>query len=86
MSAAGRSTCSSASKTIWPDSNFVWYHPVEFERTLRDLCTDAQGRCHGVAIPPHLVRREHIEHMPLDILLREVGASLADIPDLVELV
>jgi hypothetical protein len=25
-------------------------------------------------------------HMPLDILLREVGASLADIPDLAELV
>ncbi len=40
--------------------NFVWYHPVDYEITLPELCTDSSGRCHGVAIPPPLIRPEVI--------------------------
>jgi 2-polyprenyl-6-methoxyphenol hydroxylase-like FAD-dependent oxidoreductase len=36
-------------------SNFVWYHPID-EDGLADICTDAEGRCHGTALPPHLIR------------------------------
>ncbi len=43
-------------------TNFVWYHPVT-EAKLQDLCTDATGKCHGVAIPPHLIRKEHVDEM-----------------------
>ncbi len=39
---------------------YVWYRPVEFETELPALCTDASGRCHGVAIAPTLIRREVI--------------------------
>ncbi len=37
---------------------WIWFRPVDFERTLPLLCTDAAGRCHGSSIPPDLVRRE----------------------------
>lgn len=40
--------------------NFIWYHPVDLEKTLPGLCTDATGHCHGVAIPPPLIRPEVI--------------------------
>ena len=39
--------------------NWLWYHPVHAAR-LPDLCTDAAGRHHGVAIPPPLIRPEVI--------------------------
>jgi 2-polyprenyl-6-methoxyphenol hydroxylase-like FAD-dependent oxidoreductase len=39
---------------------FIWYRPVDYEITLPDLCTDATGRRHGVAIPPPLIRPEFI--------------------------
>ena len=35
--------------------NWLWYHPVHPDK-LPDLCTDAAGRHHGVAIPPPLIR------------------------------
>ena len=35
--------------------NWLWYHPVHAAK-LPDLCTDAAGRQHGVAIPPPLIR------------------------------
>src|SRR5262249_30524685 len=37
---------------------FVWYRPVDYEKSLPDLCTDASGRRHGVAIPPPLIRED----------------------------
>lgn len=39
--------------------NWLWYHPVH-AAALPDLCTDATGRHHGVAIPPPLIRPEVI--------------------------
>lgn len=38
--------------------NFVWYRPVDAQRALPGLCTDASGRCHGLAIAPPLIRPE----------------------------
>lgn len=42
--------------------NFVWYHPTTRDDLTR-LCTDANGRCHGMAIAPALIRPEHIAQM-----------------------
>ncbi len=39
--------------------NWLWYHPVHASK-LPDLCTDASGRHHGVAIPPPLIRADVI--------------------------
>ena len=36
--------------------HWVWFRAVDFERELPLLCTDAAGRCHGVTIPPPLIR------------------------------
>ncbi|HXF67629.1 MAG TPA: FAD binding domain-containing protein [Burkholderiales bacterium] len=38
--------------------NFVWYRPAAERGRLRELCTDATGRCHGTAIAPPLIRPE----------------------------
>jgi 2-polyprenyl-6-methoxyphenol hydroxylase-like FAD-dependent oxidoreductase len=40
--------------------NIVWYRPTDPATTLVDLCTDASGRWHGMAIPPPLIRPEII--------------------------
>jgi len=40
--------------------NIVWYRPTDPATTLVDLCTDAAGRQHGMAIPPPLIRPEII--------------------------
>jgi len=45
---------------------FIWYRPAEPERRLRDLLTDAAGRYQGYAIPPPLIRAEHIAAMKAD--------------------
>jgi 2-polyprenyl-6-methoxyphenol hydroxylase-like FAD-dependent oxidoreductase len=42
--------------------NFVWYHPTTREALTR-LCTDASGRCHGMAIAPALIRPEAVAEM-----------------------
>ena len=42
--------------------NWVWYHPVGSDG-LAALCTDASGFCHGMAIPPALIRTEVIADM-----------------------
>jgi 2-polyprenyl-6-methoxyphenol hydroxylase-like FAD-dependent oxidoreductase len=58
--------------------NFLWYHPAS-EREVQDMSTDAGGHCHGMAIPPPLIRkdvvstlqREALEQLPpqhLDLL------------------
>lgn len=38
--------------------NHIWYRPTEFHEALPRLCTDATGRCHGISIPPPLIRPE----------------------------
>ena len=43
--------------------NFVWYRPVDFNTKLPRLATDANGHCHGVAIPPPLIRAEVVAEM-----------------------
>jgi 2-polyprenyl-6-methoxyphenol hydroxylase-like FAD-dependent oxidoreductase len=40
--------------------NIVWYRPTDAATTLVDLCTDARGRHHGMAIPPPLIRPDVI--------------------------
>lgn len=41
--------------------NFVWYRPTDAGRgPLPELCTDANGHCHGMAIAPPLIRPEVI--------------------------
>ncbi len=40
--------------------NHIWYRPTDLEHTLPRLCTDAAGRCHGISIPPPLIRPEVI--------------------------
>jgi 2-polyprenyl-6-methoxyphenol hydroxylase-like FAD-dependent oxidoreductase len=42
---------------------FSWFRPLEHGAPLRELCTDASGRCHGVSIPPPLIRAEVIEDL-----------------------
>lgn len=42
---------------------YVWYRPADAERILPDLCTDAEGRRHGVSIPPPLIRDEIIRSL-----------------------
>lgn len=49
---------------------FIWYRPADLETTVPALFTDAAGRCHGIAIPPPLIRRE---------LLQEVKAAAEEI-------
>ncbi|MEO7727845.1 MAG: FAD binding domain-containing protein [Burkholderiales bacterium] len=44
-------------------ANFVWYRPVDFNTKLPRLATDANGHCHGVAIPPPLIRPEVVAEM-----------------------
>lgn len=39
--------------------NWLWYHPVP-AGALPAMCTDAQGRHHGLAIPPPLIRPDVI--------------------------
>jgi 2-polyprenyl-6-methoxyphenol hydroxylase-like FAD-dependent oxidoreductase len=51
--------------------HFVWFRPVA-EAALAELCTDADGRQHGVSIPPPLIRPELIA-----AIRREADALLA---------
>jgi 2-polyprenyl-6-methoxyphenol hydroxylase-like FAD-dependent oxidoreductase len=46
--------------------NIIWYRPVEPQRALPDLCTDATGRVHGTAIPPPLIRPDVIARVKED--------------------
>ncbi len=39
--------------------NWLWYHPTHAS-ALPDMCTDAAGRRHGLAIPPPLIRADVI--------------------------
>ncbi|MEZ5669733.1 MAG: FAD-dependent monooxygenase [Alphaproteobacteria bacterium] len=46
--------------------NFVWYRPVDPQRGLRDMHTDAHGRYYPDGIPPHAVRDDVIATMYRD--------------------
>jgi 2-polyprenyl-6-methoxyphenol hydroxylase-like FAD-dependent oxidoreductase len=62
---------------------FAWFRPAE-ETKLKDLCTDASGRQHGLAIPPPLLRRELIEALKADAratLAPEIAALLMNAPE-----
>jgi 2-polyprenyl-6-methoxyphenol hydroxylase-like FAD-dependent oxidoreductase len=45
--------------------HFVWFRPATPPQ-LADLCTDAAGRSHGIAIPPPLLRPELITQIKND--------------------
>jgi len=45
---------------------YIWYRLVEAGARLDDLLTDDAGRHHGYALPPPLIREEHIEAMKRD--------------------
>ena len=38
--------------------NHIWYRPTDGHAALPRLCTDAAGHCHGISIPPPLIRPE----------------------------
>jgi 2-polyprenyl-6-methoxyphenol hydroxylase-like FAD-dependent oxidoreductase len=42
---------------------FVWFRSVDYEFTLPRMCTDASGRCHGVSIPPSLIRQDVLDEL-----------------------
>ncbi|HUF81305.1 MAG TPA: FAD binding domain-containing protein [Burkholderiales bacterium] len=46
--------------------NFVWYRPTDDREQLPRLCTDANGRCHGMAIAPPLIRPEAVADLKAD--------------------
>jgi len=48
------------------DWNIVWYRPIVGDEALREMCTDAHGRHHGLSIPPPLVRPEVIAALKRD--------------------
>ncbi|MBM3527199.1 MAG: FAD-dependent oxidoreductase [Alphaproteobacteria bacterium] len=50
--------------------NFLWYHPAS-EAEVRDMSTDETGHCHGMAIPPPLIRKDVVAN-----LLREAADQL----------
>jgi 2-polyprenyl-6-methoxyphenol hydroxylase-like FAD-dependent oxidoreductase len=42
---------------------FSWFRPVVYGIPLREMCTDANGHCHGESIPPPLIRPELIKDL-----------------------
>jgi 2-polyprenyl-6-methoxyphenol hydroxylase-like FAD-dependent oxidoreductase len=45
--------------------HFAWFRPADAE-TMRRMCTDARGHCHGDSIPPPLIRPQLIDAMKAD--------------------
>jgi len=57
--------------------NHIWYRPTDYHETLPRLCTDASGRCHGISIPPPLIRPEVIAEIKAaarDLLAPQIAA------------
>jgi 2-polyprenyl-6-methoxyphenol hydroxylase-like FAD-dependent oxidoreductase len=48
-----------------PCCHFVWFRPAD-DNALAALCTDANGRAHGLSIPPPLIRPELIAGIKRD--------------------
>ena len=46
--------------------NHIWYRPTDHDATLPRLCTDARGHCHGISIPPPLIRPAVIADIKAD--------------------
>jgi len=46
--------------------NWLWYHPTHADK-LPDMCTDAGGRRHGLAIAPPLIRAEVIARFRAEV-------------------
>uniref|UniRef100_UPI0020905EAA FAD binding domain-containing protein n=1 Tax=Acinetobacter baumannii TaxID=470 RepID=UPI0020905EAA len=44
----------------------VWYRPTDIQVSLPDMCTDATGRQHGLAIPPPLIRPDVVARLRAD--------------------
>jgi 2-polyprenyl-6-methoxyphenol hydroxylase-like FAD-dependent oxidoreductase len=44
---------------------FSWFRPID-GGTLAQMCTDASGRCHGVSIPPPLIRSALVAELKAD--------------------
>jgi 2-polyprenyl-6-methoxyphenol hydroxylase-like FAD-dependent oxidoreductase len=42
--------------------NFLWYHAAS-EAEVQEMSTDANGRCHGMAIAPPLIRKEVVANL-----------------------
>jgi 2-polyprenyl-6-methoxyphenol hydroxylase-like FAD-dependent oxidoreductase len=42
---------------------FSWFRPVDYATDLPQLCTDASGHCHGLSIPPPMIRPELIQEI-----------------------
>jgi len=46
--------------------NHIWYRPTDFDTTLRDISTDVAGHCHGISIPPPLIRPDVVARIKAD--------------------
>jgi 2-polyprenyl-6-methoxyphenol hydroxylase-like FAD-dependent oxidoreductase len=67
-------------------SQFSWFRPVEYPRGLRQICTDASGRCHGDSIAPPLMRREVLAGLQVSaaaLLAPQIAALVAAAPQLI---
>ncbi len=63
--------------------HWVWFRAVDYERELPRLCTDAAGKCHGVTIPPPLIRAEVIAEVrqhARDVLAPQLATLVARTP------
>jgi 2-polyprenyl-6-methoxyphenol hydroxylase-like FAD-dependent oxidoreductase len=63
--------------------NLMWYRPTDYRRGLPELCTDASGRCHGISIPPPLIRPEvgaRIKAQARELLAPQI-ATLVELAD-----
>jgi 2-polyprenyl-6-methoxyphenol hydroxylase-like FAD-dependent oxidoreductase len=63
-----------------PRCNFSWFRPVDDPTTLRAMCTDASGHCHGDSIPPPLIRPELVDAAKADadaLLAPQIAAVIA---------
>ena len=61
---------------------FIWYRPTD-AATLSDLCTDAEGKHHGISIPPPLIRPEVIRAVKDragDLFAPELAAVIRRMP------
>ena len=60
--------------------HFAWFRPADYATTLRRMCTDARGHCHGDSIPPPLIWPELIAAMRADadaLLAPQIAAVIA---------
>jgi 2-polyprenyl-6-methoxyphenol hydroxylase-like FAD-dependent oxidoreductase len=67
-------------------SQFTWFRPVEEASKLPSLCTDANGRHHGLSIPPPLIRPELIDAVKAQaraVLAPQMAALVAGAPQLI---